>query len=133
MSPDIYKKSKKVWETASEFGKVMLQLADGESGLTFIAKDDSAAAIVLGEDKYLNKAYLVKTWKMFRDRLDDMIKHAEAGKFDKSEGKSMAYIRDSETGEYESIEPDEPPKKKKCPLCNDTGSVGVGQMCICQL
>lgn len=101
MNPSEYKKTKKIWESAAEFGKVILKFTGGEAGVIFLDDGSGVAAIVMGES--LDGPKMIKTFKLFRSRLDDMIKHAENGTLHAAEG-SQAFIRDHETGDYEKIE-----------------------------
>lgn len=104
MNQKEYKRTKKLWESAADFGKVVLSITEGDSGVIFIAKNGGAAAIVLGEPQEMRNEQLVEVWKMFRNRLDDMIRHAEAGDFPAGGKGSRAFIRDNETGNYDPID-----------------------------
>lgn len=106
MSPKEYKKNKKRWQSAADFGKVILNVTDGDSGIVFIAKGEGCAAIILEPGKSIGTEQMIDTWKMFRSRLDDMIRHAESGDFDPDKA-NRAYIRDSTTGNYTAAEGEE--------------------------
>lgn len=103
MSPNEFKQGRRLWETASEFGKVILKITDGDGGLILVEKNEGVAAIVLGELDEIDKDKMVAMFKLFRSRLDDMIRHAEKGVFHNTEG-DRVFIRDNETGEYDKVD-----------------------------
>lgn len=96
--------NKELWDQVSSIAKVAMLMAGGTTGVLFLEKQGACGAIVLGAGDKLEREQLVKTFTMFRDRLNDMIQHTENGTFDHHHD-GMTIIRDSQTGEYTDVDP----------------------------
>lgn len=95
--------SKKITDLFDDVGhnlKLMLRAVDGRVGLMMVEKDGAVAALVAGENAKADPERLVRVLKLFRDRMDSMIEHAEAGDLALDKDEDRIYIHDGKTGDY---------------------------------
>jgi len=94
----------KLWDDIGELGKNMLRMTGSSSGCVFLEKQGRVAAVIIARDEAPGVSPDIRrevaTLRLFRERLDEMIAHAEDEKLTFGDG-TQTFVRDEETGEYE--------------------------------
>jgi len=85
-----------VWGQVSDPLKSAIDLIKGDIGLLMIDQNGAVAGLVGGDAEDVEQ--LIRSLKLFRNRLDGMIEHAEQGKLTLKDD-TQIFIRNEKTGE----------------------------------
>lgn len=128
--------SKKVpegpWDEIGGIINLAMRATGCDFGVIFLRRNGAVASIAAGLEESADAQEVAKALRLFRDRINDMIRHAEKGELKCGE-ENNTFIRDAKTGEYEVVEGSPDQLEKKCPLCGGSGWSSVGHPCICTI
>ena len=85
-----------VWAHVADQLKHVIQVTNGDVGILMIGQNGAVAALIGGETESVKE--MVRSLRLFRDRLNVMIEHAGQGKLHLNDD-TQVFIRNDKTGE----------------------------------
>lgn len=89
-----------VWDEIGSNLKLIMKSCSAEFGIFMVGQGAATATLILGDDTASDPRRMAANLRLFRERLDEMIAHAEDETLDFKQG-NQKFIRDSKTGRYE--------------------------------